>query len=159
MKIKKKVKRDGIIVLTDTRETNPIQFMREESIVGFRRTKLEVGDYQALFPDGSCSQTVFERKSIPDLWGTLTRGHDRFKKELQRAKESDIKLVLIVENSFSTILQGFDRSRYSGPSMAKRVWTFHHKHGLEIVFCNGRLDMANYMSWAFITELLHKERS
>ena len=44
---------------------------------------LNVGDYCICFHDGHIPSVVFERKSVGDLFGTLTGGYDRFKKEIK----------------------------------------------------------------------------
>lgn len=148
----------GITILCDSRETRPIKFPRIDPIVAIERCKLDAGDYQALFPDGSMSSVVFERKSIADLWGTMTKGHNRFMAEHDRAVRADLDLVLIVEAPFSRILAGFERSRYPGEVMMKKLGTLHHKYELRLVFCQSREDMSNYMAWAFVSEYLHKTR-
>lgn len=158
LKVRKSATPSGIVVLQDTRETLPIVFSTEEGIVGSKRQKLDFGDYQALYPDGSRSSVVFERKSVPDLWITMTKGHNRFMREVERAKEKKTRLVLIIEAPFSRILVGFERSRYSGTAMVKKLWTLHHSYDLPFVFCQSRQDMSSYMAWSFIAEKLHRER-
>lgn len=157
VKIRKKNSRKGITILQDTRETQPILFSRDETIVGVRRTKLHYGDYRAEYPDGSRSRTVFERKSVADLWGTMTKGHNRFMAEMERARKEEASLVLIIEAPFSRILTGFDRSRYPGTAMVKKLWTLYHSYGLLIVFCQSRQDMANYIAWSFVGEGRHRK--
>lgn len=158
VKVLKRSTRRGIIILQDTRETLPIMFSRDESIAAVRKIKLNFGDYQALYPDGSRSSIVFERKSVADLWTTMTKGHERFMNELQRAVKARAKLVLIIEAPFSSILIGFERSKYPGTAMIKKLWTLSHVYGLPFVFCQNRHDMSSYITWSFISEHLHKER-
>ena len=158
VRIAKKARPKGIVVLRDSRESHPIAFKREEHIVGTERIKLHVGDYQALYPDGSRSFVVFERKSVPDLWCTMTKGHSRFMNELALSKKMEVRLVLIVEAPFSAILSGFYRSRYPGTAMVKKLHTLFHVYGLPSVFCTSREDMSNYIAWSFISEGLHSQR-
>lgn len=156
VKVRQKPAKNKIVILQDTRETLPIIFPRDEAIAKVRRVKLHFGDYRALYPDGSQSFIVFERKSVADLWGTMTKGHGRFMAEMQRARKAKASLVLIVEAPFSRVLTGFERSRYPGTAMIKKLWTLFHSYGLPMVFCQSRQDMSNYIAWAFIGEGRHR---
>lgn len=158
VKVRRSARQTGIVILQDTRETNPILFTTDEEISGTRRETLNYGDYQALYPDGSKSKIVFERKALPDLWGTMTKGHSRFIDEMSRAKAAGSSLVLIVEAPFSRILVGFDRSKYPGTAMIKKLWTLFHAYRLPVIFCQNRQDMSAYIAWSFIAEKLHRER-
>ena len=68
-------------IIIDNREQKPLEFS-----VPTKRGTLAVGDYRAEFSDGSVSQVVFERKSINDLYGTLSKGYSRFKREIEDRK-------------------------------------------------------------------------
>ena len=155
--IVKKVKpaKRGITILFDSRETRPILFQKDDPIVSIQRTKLDCGDYQALFPDGSRSWLIFERKSIADLWGTMTKGHTRFMKEHGRSPKGS-GFIVIVEAPFSRILAGFDRSKYPGEILVRKLWMLWKDHGIFTVFCQSRQDMANYISHAFISEYRYR---
>lgn len=146
----------GIFIHYDTRETLPLRFPKDPMIVGVKRIKLDVGDYRGFSQKTGIGKLVFERKSIADLWGTMTKGHNRFMREHERALDSGIKLVVIVERPFCEILTGFHRSIFAGTAMVKKLWTMRHKYGIETVFCKGREDMADYISWALICEFLHQ---
>lgn len=159
LRLKRTARKTGITILQDSRETRPIQFARDEVIQKIQRTKLEYGDYRAILCDGKPSKIVFERKSVADLWTTMTKGHNRFLAELERAKAEKAKLVLIIEAPFSSILIGFERSRYPGTAMVKKLWTLFHSYDLPFIFCQSRQDMSNYMAWSFIAEQLHRERT
>ena len=43
--------------------------------------------------------TYIERKSITDFIGTMSGGYERFKREVERAREQDAKLIVLVEES------------------------------------------------------------
>lgn len=159
LRIKKRPSLPGITILQDSRETRPIQFSRDEVIRNIQRTKLEYGDYRAILCDGKPSKIVFERKSVADLWTTMTKGHNRFLAELERAKAERAKLVLIIEAPFSSILVGYDQSKYPGTAMVKKLWTLFYSYDLPFIFCQSRQDMSNYIAWSFIAEQLHHERA
>ena len=92
-------------ILIDTREQDLLEF---GSKVHTERRKLDVGDYGCEMDDGTIVPVIFERKSVGDWMSTLTnnkkaktQNYDRFKKEIQRAKDSNIKLLLIIEATFT----------------------------------------------------------
>lgn len=121
-------------------------------------SKLEVGDYQAEYADGTRSSAVFERKSLGDLFGTMTSGYARFKRELIRAANLKVNLVLIVENTISEVKEGYAHSEFKGESMLKKLGTMWFKHRMPTVFCNGRNEMVEYITQYFMAEGFQKLR-
>lgn len=109
------------------------------------RTKLDVGDYCCQFEDGYIAPICFERKSIPDLFSTLTQGRERFKKEIDRAKAKDIKLILIVEGSFTKVMNGIPQSMMDGLTIIRQMMTLWIKYGLMPVFCKDREEMSRFI--------------
>lgn len=77
------------VIATDSREQRPLVFRHLASeVVG-----LQSGDYSVMGmeADFSC-----ERKSVPDLLGSVTRERDRFERELHRLRGFAFKRLLIV---------------------------------------------------------------
>lgn len=103
-------------IFIDTREQKPLSFEDSESM------KLDIGDYTA---SGShYDYTFVDRKSEPDFKSTLTAGFDRFRRELQRAKESDSYLFVVTERSVEQIEK--NNSSYKCPHRVKSmkyVWS------------------------------------
>jgi len=134
-------------ILIDTREQNPLEFkdVRYPYVTDTVRMTLGVGDYGCQYEDGWVAPVVFERKSIPDLFGTLGKGHERFKKEIARSKRDNIKLILIIEGSFSKVMKGYGRSSLKGTSVIKTIMTFWVKYNLIPVFCKDRTEMKDYI--------------
>ena len=63
--------------------------------VNYFTSKLYVGDYQNL----DNPRVIVDRKqNLQELVGNVTQQHERFKKELIRAKEANIQLVVLVEH-------------------------------------------------------------
>ena len=149
----------GISIHIDTRETLPLRFPKEQFLLGTKRIKLDVGDYRGFSQMTGPGKLAFERKSVADLWGTMTKGHKRFMREHERALDSGVKLVVIVERPFQEILGGFYRSIFAGTAMVKKLWTMRNKYGIETVFCRGREDMADYIFWALMCEFLHEVKN
>ena len=104
---------------------------------------LSYGDYSAIV-HGKPVPILFCRKGFSDLWGTFstTDGHRRFKAEMLRAKEANMKLILIIEGSYTDVWNGFERSTYDGGSMLKKLATLYTKYDLEYIFCESRRVMA-----------------
>lgn len=80
---------DSPTIIVDTREQTPLAFENLACEVG----TLQSGDYSL---KGLEHAFAIERKSIPDLCGSLTRGRDRFERELHRLRGFEFARVLIV---------------------------------------------------------------
>ena len=123
----------------DTREKQMLDIKPGSNISSFVVQKLPFGDYAAKLDGSNNFLPVFwERKSLADLWGTLTTGMDRFKAEVARAKESNVTLYLGIEASMTDVYKGFDRSDVLGSQIIRTLYTFKTKYGVEPVFCNSR---------------------
>lgn len=86
-----KVIKKDLPVLIDTREQKPL-FDGE-------KTTINVGDYT--LTKENYNGVHIDRKSKADFIGTFTAGYDRFVKECEKAKQMDVDLVVLVEESFS----------------------------------------------------------
>ena len=117
----------------------------ENEITGIERRCLSVGDYGCEYENGWAPPFYFERKSIGDLYGTMTGGYKRFKAEMERAVEAKVKLVLIVEETLGEVGDGWKHSEFSGDSMIQKLFTLRVRYGLETVFCDGRREMVRYI--------------
>ena len=67
----------------------------EENGINILRSKLPIGDYARL---DNMSLVIDTKKDIQELILDVTKDHERFKKEILRAKENGIKLIVLVEN-------------------------------------------------------------
>lgn len=138
-----------MILVQDTREQTPLDFKDIEGIEKIEEVGLPYGDYTAIC-HGCPVPIVFERKGFGDLWGTMTSGHDRFKRELQRAKDDNVKLILIIEGSYTDVWNGFERSKVDGQTMLKKLATMYVKYDLEYIFCESRRVMARRIVDTFL---------
>lgn len=130
-----------MVIVTDTREQKVLDFSGIEGVEAVEEATLPYGDYHAIV-HGKPVPLLFERKGFSDLWGTMTSGYDRFKREMERAKADNMKLVLIIEGSYTEVYNGFDKSVYDGSSMLKKLATLYTKYDLEYIFCESRRVMA-----------------
>ena len=136
-------------ILVDTREQVPLEF-DHPYITSVERATLSVGDYMVRFEDGYSPPICFERKSIADLFGTMGKGYKRFKREMMRAQEQEVKLIVIVEGCLSKVVRGYEHSTIEGVSLVMKLFTLRWRYGLETVFCRDRDDMSLYVTEAFL---------
>lgn len=138
-----------MVILQDNREQMGLTFSIDNVLTAVEPYTLSVGDYACRFKDGTIPPVRFERKSLGDLFGTMTSGYPRFKRELVRAREEDVHLILIVECHLLSVLSGYKHSRFPGESMVQKLFTLMVRHRLPIVFCRNRDEMAAYIRGYF----------
>lgn len=146
-------------LICDTREQRVLDF-RPGVFDEIIRSTLSVGDYGAEINDAR-APLAFERKGLGDLFSTLgSSEYDRFKREMQRAKDSGIKLVLLIEGTMREVADGYERSTFDGDSMLKKLATLYVKYDLEYHFCCDRRVMARRIEDTFqaVERLWKKER-
>ena len=130
----------------DSREQRPLEFKVDGIVTEVITTKLPYGDYAGAWEDKNGKHIefmpiFFERKSLGDLYGTLGKGMERFKKEMQRADEDGVKLIIIVEACLTEVLNGYEHSKMEGDSIIKTMMTLWVKHDVPHILCNDRDDM------------------
>lgn len=130
-----------MILVQDSREQLGLDFSGIEGIEKIEKMALAYGDYNAIV-HGSPVPLFFERKGIGDLFGTMTSGYDRYKREMERAKAANVKLVLIIEGSYTDVWNGFERSAFSGEAMLKKLAMLYVRYDHEYIFCESRRVMA-----------------
>ena len=126
-----------------------LPFRCDSIFTDIARETLPVGDYACRYLDGSTAPIYFERKSLPDLFSTMTQGHRRFKQEVQRAKALRVVLILIIEGSLSKVYEGVPYSRLSGESCVQKLYTLWLKYDLMPVFCTSRAEMMAFIKETF----------
>lgn len=95
-------------ILEDTREQLPLDFPNK--IV----SKLDFGDYTAA--GQYYSQTFIERKSVSDFVGTFGSGYARFMAEMERAREFNSFLFVVVEGKYED-LESFAKQQKGKPNL------------------------------------------
>ena len=134
-----------MIILQDSREQSPLEFA-DDLITEVMIVPLKVADYGCEFKNGYVPPVYFERKSLTDLFSTLGTGYDRFKRELDRAKEESYKIILIVEGTIYDILMGTEYSDRKGLTVLRQIFTLWIKYDLMPVFCKDRLEMSMFIT-------------
>jgi ERCC4-type nuclease len=126
------MKNEDLKIIVDTREQNPLWTN------DITRTKLDVGDYSL---ERLEKEIAIERKSLIDLFGTLGKGHKRFKKELERSKNLKY-FAIVIEGNVSDInnkkFEGSYHSKIKGFVILKILFTIHLKYKIPIFFCKDR---------------------
>lgn len=143
------------LIIIDTREQKP---MWDPEVFNVKLQKMNEGDYTT---EDLIGIAHIERKSPADLYGSIIQGHERFKRELQRAVEKNIKLAVFVECPEEMFfLKRFPRGhKLQTPTstLRKIVGTMKIKYNIEFVWCEDRDDMADKMLIWFAHEREQKE--
>jgi hypothetical protein len=84
-----KVDIEDFTINIDTREQQSYRFFSEV------RGKIDSGDY--CLAGKLFNNIVIERKSVSDFGGTVVSGNERFRRELDRTRESNKYLIVLVE--------------------------------------------------------------
>lgn len=136
-----------MIVKVDSREQRPLPFKVCGNVSKVLTIGLPFGDYWCEYEDGCEMPIAFERKSIADLFGTLSNedGIRRHKVKIEKAKAVGVELYLIVDGTLSDVLDGASHSSVDPNALVKRVFTFKVKYGLHPIFCTDDKEMVRYM--------------
>jgi ERCC4-type nuclease len=145
---KKKYKKFTII--RDSREKTGCgwKFKASANCDGMVVKKLDTGDYSL---EGYEDTIMIERKTIPDLWGSLGQWRERFMKEMDRSLEYPIR-YLVIEGTLSDINKGFRYSKLSAEYILASLISLEVKYGVHVVFTNKRKDIAR----TYVRKLLAK---
>jgi len=134
-------------IVVDTREQRPYNF--NEHVVEVFKQKLNTGDYSLV---GYEDRVALERKSIDDLIGCLITGRDRFKRELERARELD-HFAVIVECSMEDVVQGRYRSKLNPHAALQSIIAFQARYGTSFIWAGSR-DRGEYMTYWMLEKYL-----
>lgn len=133
---------EEITIIQDTREQLGLEFTRFRGVSSVRQG-LKTGDYSIL---GWQDSIIFERKSVADCIGTLTGGHERFLREMERMQSYEEKYILI-EHTASVMCHYCDRhgwaAKFDTAIQSLLAYAYHYR--VRVRFCKSREDMANYI--------------
>lgn len=139
-----------MIIQIDSREksraiSRTLEYFESHGIKHFV-SKLPVGDYMSY----DNPRLVVDRKqSLIEVCQNVCQDHARFKRELERAAEYEIKLVFLIEHggAIKTLedVQSWKNPRLkdhplamSGERLYKVLLTMQNKYGIEWQFCDKR---------------------
>lgn len=135
----------------DTREQRPLKFDTKVSI-----KNLKFGDYAFSHP-GYSSDCRVERKSLADFLSTMSGGYSRFVNEIERAGESGVGLLVLVEEKINNAMS----FKYL-PHISKRIkatpeYIFHNVRELsqsypnvQFLFVDGRKECSRVIQKVFL---------
>ena len=109
---------NGAILGVDSREQKPLSFDDFKT----KPHKFDFGDYCFINEPYFCN-TFIERKSIQDLWGTMSKGFDRFNREIERAKNQNGYIIVVVDYSFQKACPPLDESGEDNSYNANRKYS------------------------------------
>jgi ERCC4-type nuclease len=135
-----------LIILCDTREQMPF-FFRNLPIRGYKQIKTEVatlktGDYSI---KGLEDIFIIERKSVGDLCGTLTGGHERFMREMERMEKFKMKYIIIEGSAIDIIKHCQQYGMLNAVNTIFQTliaYSYHYK--IRIKLCKNRKDATEY---------------
>lgn len=134
---------EQIEILVDSREQDPLKFTHQ------RKQKLDFGDYTA--SSKHYTKTYIERKSETDFKSTMTVGYERFLRELDRVKEFDSYLHIVVESSIDKIIKnngsGAHKSNLKFVWHQMRVIAHKYPNNCQFIFSGGRTRSKNLIHW------------
>lgn len=125
----------------DTRQKQNKHLLKHKHIenLGYKLVskKLDVGDY--MFENGTVS--VDTKQDLLEVCGNLFHDKKRFIREINRAKESKIKLIILVEEDGISKLNEVrywsnKNTSISGKELEKRMLFFRNKYNIRFEFCN-----------------------
>jgi ERCC4-type nuclease len=138
-------------IISDSREQSPLSFNKDKFDVVV--DGVPFADYWLELPstEGTYNQIplCFERKGIGDLFGTMGKGYDRFKREMERAKEAKFHMFLVIEGSIRDVAKGYSHSSIKGESMLKKLAMLRVRYDLEVLFFEDRASMARWIEEIF----------
>ena len=82
------------------------------------RSKLYCGDYQSL---DNGRLVIDRKKDLLELCGNVTQQHERFRRELIRAREAGIRIIVLCEHG-EGIKELLDVFFWENPRLVKRKW-------------------------------------
>tara|TARA_Y100000401_G_scaffold86599_1_gene71908 strand:- start:164 stop:679 length:516 start_codon:yes stop_codon:yes gene_type:complete len=145
------------LIYIDSREQKPLNISDFPTEV----KGLKFGDY-CLNDKSKTHNTYIERKSVPDLIGTLSSGLERFKNEINRAAEEEAYMVILVERKLEECL-AFNRLShvYKKNTRVTPDFIFHNVRDLiqefphiQFLFANGRKECVRIVKKLLLSDVL-----
>lgn len=132
-------------ITVDTREKRweHIKAYFEKHGIEYTVKKLDVGDYQI---EGKPNLIVDRKKNLQEISHNLlnAKDHSRFWKEIRRAREHGVKLIILCEHggkikSIKDVALWNDKySGASGRALMNEIYRASISYGVEFIFCSKR---------------------
>lgn len=138
-------------IVVDTREQQPLDFTSYPDVM-VEPGALYVGDYA---PAGLVDVCAVERKSLPDLVGSLTAGRERFAHEMQRGR--GLALAIVIEATLEDVRQHKYRSKAKPHAILQSVLSWSIKYGVHFLWC-GSPEGAAYHAYHWMRQFVRIRR-
>jgi len=129
---------DNMEIVCDTREKENWHIRGAFTELGGKYTieTLKTGDYACRINGEIQTGLLIERKnSLDELATNITTHQARFERELQRAADSQSKLILLVERgNYDGLFERNYRAKVSDKAFQTTLFTYQERYGLETVF-------------------------
>lgn len=133
------------MILCDTRQkpSKNAHISKQLEALGYtvERTKLYCGDYTLPTNQSVCVDT---KQDLQEVVGNVTKQHDRFKRECERAQTAGIQLVILVQDPKIKDLAGVfgwynprlrvSKAATKGRTLAKIMYAMRDKYGVQWEF-------------------------
>ena len=131
------------MIICDTREKKNAHILRyfTENGIEYEEHKLDVGDY--MDPDNP-HLSIDRKQNLDEVCGNLCTANNRFWREVRRARESGIKLIVLIEHggavhNIEDVKQWKSKfSRVTGRRLAEEMYKVHIAYHVEFLFCDKR---------------------
>lgn len=135
-------------IIEDTRQQKGKHALKlshfEQNGIKVVRSKLPIGDYANI---KDLSTIVDTKKDIQEIIGNVIQDHKRFVEECKLATESEIQLIILVENTNGVAcindLYGWYNWRLkkspkatTGRQLAKILTSMEYRYGVKFEFCH-----------------------
>lgn len=132
-------------IIVDTREKKHSHVLKHFALndVDYEERKLDVADYQI---EGKSDIAIDRKQNLDELARNLMNraDHSRFWKEVRRAKEQNVKMIILCEHggkikSIKDVAEW--KSKYSpvsGRVLMNEIYRVHISYGVEFIFCDKR---------------------
>ncbi len=141
----KNVRFKNICIICDTREKKNkhiLEYFNKHGIQ-YKIQKMDVADYQI---EGGNSIVIDRKQNLEEVSTNLMNRSDssRFWKEVRRAKEQNLKMIVLCEHGENiTDIPSVSvwRSKYSpvsGRKLVDEIYRVHISYGVEFLFCDKR---------------------
>lgn len=142
----------SMLILIDTREQEAEHITNyfDKKQINYKSMKLNTGDYAAMIPKnielGIYRDTYFpfvvERKnSIDELASSIKA--ERFENELIRSQRAHF--TLLIEDTYSNLVNGFYRSQYNAKALLARLKTFEARYHFATNFIENNQLSGNFI--------------
>lgn len=146
-------------IYVDTREQKPLKFKDRQVEI----KTLKFGDYAFSSKEATCNCYI-ERKNLSDFIGTISGGYERFINEIERAKEAEAYLVVLVEDTLTNSLSFPFLRHISKKIKATPEFIFNRVRGLtqsyphlQFLFVKGRVESSRIIEKIFTSGCVHEK--